>query len=91
VLTAFSVIVGYDGNPDVVAFESDDLLLQVDPTSDLIYGACAIIQKDMSAFETAQASAQMTGQFMVQQARAMQEQMQQQQIAATLQKTGLKS
>jgi hypothetical protein len=44
----------------------------------------------MSAFETAQASAQMTGQFMVQQARAMQEQMQQQQIAATLQKTGLK-
>jgi hypothetical protein len=90
VLTAFSVVVGYDGNPDVVAYTGDDLLLQSDPTADLIYATCATIQKDMHAFDTAQAAAQMTASFMAQQARAMQEQMQQAQIAATLQQTGLK-
>ena len=91
VLTAFIVLVGEDGNPTVLNYEDDERIeTHVPVTPDLIYGACATIQKDIAAMETAQASAAATGQFMMQQARAAQEQMQNAAIQAQLQQSGLK-
>jgi hypothetical protein len=84
VLTAFAVVVGYDGNPQVISYEHDDFLVQSQPTGDLIYGACATILKDMNVQETGMYAAQATQQLMMQQARAMAEQQQAAQIAQNL-------
>lgn len=84
VLTAFLVLVGEDGNPEVLAFENPEIKVLTPPNSDLIYGAVQVIAKDMAAQETAHASAVATAQVMVQQARAMAEQQQMSQMAAGL-------
>lgn len=75
VLTAFTVVVGYDGNPEIVQYDGEDILLQSNPTSDLIYAACSVLMKDMQAYETAQTAAQLTAQHLAQQAQAMQQRM----------------
>ncbi len=75
VLTAFVVVVDYDGNPNIVEYGGEDILLQSNPTQDLIFAACSVLMKDMQAFETAQHAAQLTAQHMMQQAQAMQQQM----------------
>jgi hypothetical protein len=84
VLTAFAVVVGYDGNPTVTSYEHDDFLVQNNPTTDLVYGACQTVIKDIQSQETAQASAAFTVQAMQQQARAIAEAQQQAQIARSL-------
>lgn len=83
-LTAFLVIVEENGNPEVMAFEDPELVIQVKPTNDLIFGAVSTIAKDMQAQETAQASALATAQVMMQQAKAMAEQQQSAALAARL-------
>lgn len=72
VLTGFIVLVDYNGNPEVMSLPEHLVLVQSEPTPDLIYAACGVIQKDLAAQETAHATAEV----MMQQARAMQEQMQ---------------
>ena len=84
VLTAFSVVVGYDGDPQIVAYAGDDLLVQSNPTDDLIKGACRNIVDDLNVLQTAQASAHMTAQLLMQQGQQMQQQMMQQQEAARI-------
>lgn len=74
VLTAFLVVVGYDGNPQVLRINDPNLLVQSEPTPDLVYGAASTILKDLEAQETAQAAAAMTVQAMMEQSRAMMEQ-----------------
>lgn len=82
VLTAFLVVVGLDGNPEVMAFNDGqfDILTQVTP--DHIYGACSVIQKDLDARE----AALVTADIMQQQAMAMQQQMQDRMLAAQVSK-----
>lgn len=83
-LTAFVVVVGFDGNPEVMAFEDEELVVQVHPTPDLVFAACSTVVKDLQAQETAQHAAALTAQFMTQQARAMMEQQQAEAIRAGL-------
>lgn len=84
VLTAFAVIVGFDGDPQVVSYEHDDVDVQNRPTPDMVFAACSTILKDIQSQETAQAAAQLTASIMVQQARAMAEQQQAAQMRAGL-------
>lgn len=88
VLTAFLVVVGLDGNPQVMALNDPKINPLTGPTPDLIHGACGVIIKDIAAMENAQATAEV----MQQQAMAMQQQMQEQmlqrQVAAGLSKPG---
>lgn len=84
VLTAFSVVVSLDGNPQVVSLESEDFEMTVPPTADLIYGAAHTIIKDISGQEYAHATAMTTVQTMMAQTRMMAEQQQAQQVAAQL-------
>lgn len=84
VLTAFAVVVGYDGNPQVVSYEHDDFLVQTQPTADLVYAACATVMKDIKGQEYAQAAALATHQVMMQQARMAQEQMEAARVAQNL-------
>ena len=76
VLTAFLVFVGEDGSPEVMAFEDEGVLVRVQPTTELIRGACHNVIQALNAQETAMVtlSRQMA------QAQAMAQQMQAQQI-----------
>jgi hypothetical protein len=78
--TAFTVVVTLDGNVQVILYEGEDFLVDRNPTPDLVYGACAVVQKDMQAQETAQA----TVQFQMAQARAIAQQQQEAAIRAGL-------
>lgn len=80
VLAAFAVIIGFDGNPQVVTYEHDDFVVQHPATPDLIYGAAQTIIKDIQATETAQA----TLSFQMQQAQAIAQQRQAQQVQQSL-------
>lgn len=84
VLTAFMIIVGLDGNPQVMGFEDPNFELVSQPTGDLVYGAVQTVAKDLAADETARAAAQHTAQLMAAQAQAMMEQQQHAQVAASL-------
>lgn len=79
-LYAFAIIADPEGNIGVYPYEAEDVVTAIDLNDDLIYGALAAAQKDIAAKTTAQA----TIQFQMMQARAMQEQMQSQQIAQGL-------
>lgn len=87
VLTTFLVVVGLDGNPQVMAVNDPRFDALVTLTRDHIFAAASIITKDLAAEETAMATAEI----MQQQAMALQQQMQdqmlQRQVTAGL-KTG---
>lgn len=74
--TAFLVLVGPDGSPEVLAFDDERLNVRQSPTPDIIYGVIQVLIKDLQAQETAAATVQAT----MAQARAMQEQMATQQM-----------
>lgn len=84
VLTAFIVLVGYDGNPEVAAFEDETLLVQTQPTNDLVSGACHTIIKDLTIQEQGMFTAHATHQVMMQKAREMAEQQQAAHLAQNL-------
>jgi hypothetical protein len=81
VLTAFAIVIGFDGNPSVLSYEHDDFEAQTDPTMDLVFAACSTVIKDIQGQEFAAAAAQATHQLMMQQARAAMEQQQAAKIA----------
>lgn len=74
VLTAFAVIIGFDGNPSVVSYEHEDIAVAHEPTPDLIFGACSTVLKDLQIQESAHAAGLATMQFMMSQAQAVQQQ-----------------
>lgn len=76
VQTAFLVFVGEDGSPEVMAFDDDGVEVRLQPTSELIRGACYNILQNLNAQETAM----VTLSRQMQQAQAMAQQMQAQQI-----------
>lgn len=86
VRTAFLIVINKDGE----IFPTSDLSLNIQrqyvPTADDIYGAAAVIQRDM----TVQMASQHTVVGMQQYASAQQQRMQEAQIAAQLTKAGLK-
>lgn len=86
ILFSFGVVVDTSGNPTVVQFDPPGFQSLVNPTEDLLFGALNVVLKDLQAAETAQAAAQMTVGYLQQQAAQMQQQMQEQQIAAQLAK-----
>jgi hypothetical protein len=74
VTTAFLIVVGADGAviADADLTRSAELVLERGATPDDIYGAAAVVQKDLAAMETAQRTQQammMMGQAMQQQAQ----------------------
>lgn len=89
VLLTFGVIVGLDGNPSVVAFEHPSVQAVLQPTNDLLFMAASTLVKDLQAGETAHSAAEMTVGLMQQQARAMQEQFAQAQVAEQLRASGM--
>lgn len=84
VLTAFLVILGVDGNPQVMAFPDPDLDMLSEPTNDLVYQAASTIVKDIKAGEVAQATVAM----MAQQAQMMAQQQQEAMLRARLASEG---
>lgn len=72
VLTLFLVVVGLDGNPEVLAVSDPRFNSLVTLTRDHIYGAASVILKDRVAEETALATAEV----MQAQAQAMMRQQQ---------------
>lgn len=87
VLTGFTVLLNYDGDPEVVSLPEDyEVLLQSEPTADLIYMACGNVMKDITLQMTSMATAQNTAMIMQQQARAMMEQQQNAMLQAQVSK-----
>jgi hypothetical protein len=80
VLTAFLVVVGTDGNPQVMAFPDPDLEMLSEPTNDLVFQAASTIVKDIQLGEAAQATVAM----MAQQAQMMAQHQQEAMIRARL-------
>lgn len=78
--TAFTVIIAPDGTVNTTPYDGTLFELEREPHPDEIYGSCATVLKDMSAVETASATVRMQ----MQQAHAIQEQMQHAQIAQNL-------
>lgn len=74
VATAFLVVVNQSGDISVApASVADTLALEtIHPTDDIIYGACAVVMRDISTISTAT----QTVQLQLQQAHAMQQQAQ---------------
>jgi hypothetical protein len=82
VTTAFLVIVSDDGAviADSNIAKANELLLQRGATTDDIYGASAVVQKDLAAMETAQR----TQQTMMMMGQAMQRQAEEARIRSSL-------
>lgn len=82
VTTAFLVVVNQSGDISVApASVADTLTLEVThPPDDVVYGACAVVMRDITTIATAS----QTVQLQLQQAQAMQQQMQAAQIAQGL-------
>jgi hypothetical protein len=87
-LTAFLVVVGLDGNPEVLSFNDPNLNLLTGPTPDLIYAAAQTIAKDFLAMETARATAEVMQQHAMALQQQMQDQMLQRQVQQGLKKGG---
>lgn len=79
-LYAFAVIADTDGNVGAYPYEAEGVDPILDLNDDIVYGALATLQKDITAKTAAQATVQMQ----MAQAAAMQEQMARQQIAQGL-------
>ncbi len=82
--TAFGILVGVDGDPQIVSYSHEDIVLNTEPTPDMVFGACATVIKDLQAAETAEAAAKMTAGFLAQQAQAAMQQQQAAQMRASL-------
>lgn len=80
VITAFVVALSDTGEVFVTEYDGEKFDIEVEPTNDLIYGLAGTVQKDLIAQE----SATTTLSLQMQQARAMQQQIEQQRMAQNL-------
>lgn len=80
VVTAFGVVLTHDGQVLIVPFDSEDVVMDINPTPDLIHGMAATVQKDIASQDTARHTLELQ----MHQARAMSQRMEEAQIAAQL-------
>lgn len=79
-LTAFGVVVDTAGNPQIVTFPTEDFDLRLEPTPDLAYAFMHVALKDIGGAEIAQHTVGLQ----MQQAQAVQQQIEAQRLRQSL-------